>query len=242
MPDGWDFAQAAARPVTALTAWYGLSHLARVKAGDCVLVQSAAGGVGLGALGLLEAVGAQVVAAVGRDSKREFLLRERRLPPGAVVVREPRRFGPQLDLALSSLGRTGFDVVFDAVAGPWFRPAYERLGPEGRYVLYGAADFMPGRARPGYLRLAWKYLRRPRLDPLAMIAQNRGVTAFNLIWLWDKVERLPEAFAEASRVVPAPHVGRQFDFDEAPAALRHLQSGQSIGKVVLGVRTGAERR
>jgi alcohol dehydrogenase len=240
VPEGWDFPQAASWPVTALTAWYGLSHLARVKAGECVLVQSAAGGVGLSALGLLQAVGAQVVATVGSDSKREFLLREHPLAPGAVVVREPRRFGAQLDLALNSLGRTGFDVVFDAVAGPCFRPAYDRLRPEGRYVLYGAASFMPNRARPGYLRLAWKYLRRPRLDPLAMIAQNRSVMAFNLIWLWDDVERLPEAFAQASRVVPAPHVGRQFDFSEAPQALRHLQSGDSIGKVVLVVRAGAQ--
>jgi len=236
--EGCDFAHAAAWPVTALTAWYGLSHLAGVKPGDCVLVQSAAGGVGLSALRLLEAAGARVVATVGRDSKREFLLREHRLSAEAVVVREPRRFGAQLDLALGTLRRTGFDVIFDAVAGPCFRPAYDRLRPEGRYVLYGAADFMPSRARPGYLRLAWKYLRRPRLDPLAMIAENRSVMAFNLIWLWDDVERLPEAFAQASRVVPAPHVGRQFDFSEAPKALRHLQSGDSIGKVVLLVRAG----
>jgi len=236
VPEGWDFAQAAAWPVTALTAWYGLSHLARVQAGDCVLVQSAAGGVGLAALGLLDAIGAHVVATVGHEDKRAFLVRELELSPAAVLVREPRRFGVQLDRALESAGRRGFDVVFDAVAGPCFRPAFDRLRPEGRYVLFGAADFMPHRSRPGYVRLAWKYLRRPRLDPLAMIAQNRSVMAFNLIWLWDEAARLPEVIAQTGLLVPAPHVGRQFDFVDAPAAMRFLQSGDSIGKVVLVVR------
>jgi len=236
MPADWDFTQAAAWPVTALTAWYGLRRLARVEAGDCVLVQSAAGGVGLAALGLLDATGAHVVATVGHEGKREFLLRGYRLTPGAVLVRDARRFGEQLDLALRSIGRSGFDVIFDAVAGPCFRAAYDRLRPEGRYVLFGAADFMPHRSRPGYVRLAWKYLTRPRLDPLAMIAQNRSVMAFNLIWLWDEAARLPEAIGQTSRLVPAPHVGRQFDFADAPAAMRYLQSGDSIGKVVLVVR------
>jgi alcohol dehydrogenase len=88
------------------------------------------------------------------------------------------------------------------------------------------------------VRLAWKYLTRPRLDPLAMIAQNRSVMAFNLIWLWDEAARLPEAIDRTSRLVPAPHVGRQFDFADAPAAMRYLQGGDSIGKVVLVVRDG----
>ena len=44
--------------------------------------------------------------------------------------------------------RRGFDVVFDAIAGPYFSPAYMRLRPEGRHVIYGAADYMTHGARP----------------------------------------------------------------------------------------------
>lgn len=236
VPPGWSVAEAAAFPVQALTAWYGLIELGAAQAGDVVLVQSAAGGVGLNALAILGGIGARVIATVGRPAKRDFLVERRSVPSDQVIVRDRRAFGAQLDQALAALGAGGFDVVFDAVAGPFFRPAYRRLRPEGRYVAYGAADFMPGRPRLRYLPLVWRYLRRPRLDPLQMIQENRSVMAFNLIWLWDQVDRLPQAFAEIERLFQAPPlVGRRFPFAEAPAALRHLQSGESTGKVVLEV-------
>jgi alcohol dehydrogenase len=105
-------------------------------------------------------------------------------------------------------------------------------------VLFGAASFMPRGAPPAYLRAALTYLRRPRLDPLAMIAENRSVTGFNLIWLWDRVERLGPMWDACAAALPAPPlIGRRVPFDAAPVALRHLQSGDSIGKIVLEVES-----
>ncbi len=235
-PGEWSFAEAAAFPVQALTAWYGLIELGDLAPGDSVLLHSAAGGVGLNALAILAARDARVVATVGRPAKRDFLVERYGLAPERVIVRDRRTFGTQLDRALKAAGLDGFDLVLDAVAGPFFRPAYERLRPEGRHVLYGAADFMPKGVRPGYPRLLLRYLGRPRLDPLGMIAENKSVMAFNLIWLWDRAERLSRIFAELAGLTHRPpYVGRQFAFAEAPIALRYLQSGESIGKVVLEV-------
>lgn len=234
VPAGWSPAEAAAWPVQGLTAWYGLVPLGDVGAGDLVLVQSAAGGVGLIALDMLAALGARPLAVVGQPAKRRFLVEQRGLPGDAVVVRDSRRFDAQLEAALAALGHPGFDCVLDAVLGRTFRPAFERLRPEGRYVLFGAAEFMSRGARPDYLRLALDYLRRPRLDPLAMISSNRSLMAFNLIWLWEHAARLPAAYAELERLAPRPpHVGATFPFDRAPEALRLLQGGGTIGKVVL---------
>ena len=235
-PTDWTAAQAAAWSVQGLTAWYGLVPLGAVQPDAVVLVQSAAGGVGLMALEILRSLGARPVAVVGGEAKRRFLVDQRGLAAESVIVREPRRFGPQLDRALAALGASGFDCVLDAVLGPTFRPAFDRLRPEGRYVLFGAAEFMSRGARPNYLSLALDYLRRPRLDPLAMISANQSLLAFNLIWLWDRAERLPAAFAELQRLAPRPpHVGAVLPFDKAPEALRLLQGGGTIGKVVLEV-------
>jgi alcohol dehydrogenase len=152
-------------------------------------------------------------------------------------VRDRRRFGAQLDAALPA-GAAGLDVVFDAIAGPYFRPAYMRLRPEGRHVIYGAANYMTRGARPDYLRLIPRYLRRPRLDPVQMIAENRSVLAFNLIWLWDAVDRLASGYDALDRLVTAPpFVGRMFPFDAVPQAMRWLQGGASVGKVVVRVET-----
>ena len=236
VPDGWTMEQAAAWAVQGLTAWHGLVALGAVKRNDVVLVQSAAGGVGLLALDIVEALGARPIAVVGQDAKRDFLTGQRDVSPSSIIVRHSRSFGAQIDAATAALGADGLDCVLDAVLGPTFRPAFERLRPEGRYVLYGAADFMSHASRPNYLALGWRYLRRPRLDPLAMISANRSVMAFNLIWLWDRVERLPEGYAALERLLPCPpHVGARFPFDQAVEAMRLLQSGQTIGKVVLKV-------
>lgn len=236
VPAGWTSVQAAAWAVQGLTAWYGLVQLGAVARDSTVLVQSAAGGVGLLALDIVEALGARPIAVVGRPDKRDFLVEQRGLAPGAVIVRDPARFGAQIDGAVVSLGADGLDCVLDAVLGRPFRPAFERLRPEGRYVLFGAADFMSRSPRPPYLSLAWRYLRRPRLDPLTMISSNRSLMAFNLIWLWDRAERLPEGYDALERLLSRPpHVGARFPFERAPEALRLLQSGETVGKVVLVV-------
>lgn len=235
-PTDWGFAEAAAFPVQGLTAWYALLELGGLKRGAAVLLHSAAGGVGLNALRILAAQEARVVATVGRPAKRDFLIQRLGLSPDQIIVRDRREFDRQLDGALAALGLDGLDLVLDAVAGPYFRPAYDRLRPEGRMVVYGAADLMPRGAQPAYTRLALRYLRRPRLDPLRMIAENKSVMAFNLIWLWEQADRLPRAYDQLARFAERPPlIGRRFRFAEAPAALRHLQSGESVGKVVLEV-------
>jgi alcohol dehydrogenase len=241
IPEGWSFAQGAAYPVQALTAWYALCVLSTVGPGDVVLVHSAAGGVGLHALEIVASLGGRVVATVGSGSKRDFLVRERGLAPSAVIVRDRSRFGAQLDAALAAAGGAkGYAVVLDAVMGPWFAPAFARLRPEGRHLVFGAADFMTGGARPNLARLAWRWLRRPRVDPLAMVSDNRAVMGFNLIWLWSEIDRLPGAYEALARLdARRPHVGARFPFARAPEALRLLQAGATEGKVVLERGEGA---
>lgn len=236
VPRGWTIEQAAAWPVQALTAWYGLVQLGNVRRGSVVLVQSAAGGVGLQALAILARLGAEPIAVIGSDTKRDFLMSHGGLAAASIVTRDRRSFETQLDAALRVLARPGFDVVFDAVLGPWFQPSFARLAPEGRYVLYGAADFMTAGARPSWPRLAWRWLRRPRLDPLAMISSNRGLLAFNLIWLWESVARMPAAFAALEALqLPPPHIGGRYPFDSAREALAVLQGGATTGKILLTV-------
>lgn len=238
-PD-WSFAEAAAFPVQALTAWYGLIKLGALENGDAVLLQSAAGGVGLNALAILNAIGAQTIATVGNESKRLWLCEHRGMRAEQIVVRNARSFATDIDRALSSIDRKGFDVVFDAVSGPYFKPAYDRLNPEGRLVVYGAADFMTSGSRANYLHLAMSYLRRPRIDPLQMISDNRSVMGFNLIWLWDRADQLLGGYEALDRLITEPPlVGRRFAFADAHTAMRYLQSGASVGKVVLEVNSPA---
>jgi alcohol dehydrogenase len=236
LPGGWTPAQGAAYPVQALTAWYAIRELGAARRGAAVLVHSAAGGVGLNAIEILRALDARIVATVGHESKRQWLASRFGLDPGRIIVRDPRRFREQLDGALRAIGARGFDLVLDSVAGPYFDAGYRCLAPAGRLVIFGSADFMPRGSRPNWARLAWQYATRPRVDPVRMISANRSVMGFNLIWLWDRADLLAPAYADLDTLIrEPPHVGRGFAFDDAPAAMRFLQSGTSVGKVVLVV-------
>ncbi|WP_346838195.1 zinc-binding dehydrogenase [Microbulbifer sp. SAOS-129_SWC] len=225
LPHGWDFAQGAAWPAQTLTAWYALTHLGAVQAGQRVLVHSAAGGVGLQAMKLARALGAVPVGSVGSADKAQWL--------GArgfadVLVREAD-FARQLQRA-----RLRFDLVLDAIGGRVQRASFDALNPMGRLVVFGAAEFTPSGSRPNYLKAAWRYLRRPRYDVMEMISSNRSVLAFNLIWLWEQKAQLAALLRELAQVpLPPPHVGHRYAFDDAHVALGLLRTGRSIGKVVL---------
>jgi alcohol dehydrogenase len=229
LPSDWSFAEGAAYAAQALTALYALRNLGAVAPGQVVLVHSAAGGVGLNALALCQKLGAHPIGSVGSPDKVRFL-RERGFAD--VFVRDRSIREPVLQL----LRGRDLSLVLDAVGGRVFTESYALLAPTGRLVTFGAAEFTPRGRRVNYLFAALKYLRRPRLDPLAMIAGNKSVLGFNLIWLWDRLAMLTPLKDELMALGPVrPHVGRSFAFAEAHAALDHLKSGASVGKVVLAL-------
>ena len=239
LPDRWTAAQGAGYIVTALTAWYALHELGALKAGQLVLVQSAAGGVGLAALASIKHHEALAIGTIGNEAKIDALRQHSSLDHNQVIVRNRRCFDQQLVAALEAAGRDGFDLVLDGIGGELLPPLYNRLLPGGRIVVFGAAELMPRGSRPNYGRLGWQYWRRPKLDPLAMISENRSVLGFNLIWLWNRVEQMQKLYAAMTVAPPSPPlIGHTFPFADAPDALRLLQSGNSVGKIVLEVSSG----
>ena len=227
IPPGWDDAQGAAFLAQTMTAWYALKTLGDIQPGQQVLIHSAAGGVGLQAMRLARAAGAEPVGSVGSAEKLALLRNEGFTH---VLVRE-RSFAKQLQRESRS-----FDLVLDAIGGDVQLASFAALKPMGRLVVFGAAEFTPSGNRPNYLTAAWKFLRRPRYDVMSMISENKSVLAFNLIWLWEQEERMHVLLEELQKMeLPPPHVGHRFGFSEAHRALECLRSGKSTGKVVLEV-------
>ncbi|WP_237067428.1 zinc-binding dehydrogenase [Microbulbifer guangxiensis] len=226
IPADWRFAEAAAFPVQSLTAYYALNDLGAVKPGQNILVHSAAGGVGLQAMRMLRQMGATPIGTAGSEGKRRFLQQQ---GFDEVIVRGAD-FASQLK---SQLAGRRLHAVLDGIGGKIQKQSFEALAPMGRLVVFGAAEFTPGN-RPNWLKAAWLYLNRPRYDVMDMISSNRSVLAFNLLWLWQE-QSLFEALLDgcAGMGLPAPHVGHEFDFEQAHEAIACLRSGGSVGKVVL---------
>eukprot|EP00164_Ancoracysta_twista_P001087 GFYU01001422.1.p1 GENE.GFYU01001422.1~~GFYU01001422.1.p1 ORF type:complete len:368 (+),score=107.70 GFYU01001422.1:101-1204(+) len=250
LPDKWTFEQGATFPCQALTAYYGMEELGRLSRPvfgvkeKCVLIHSAAGGVGLYCLQIArKQSGVKVIATVGSDSKVEYLINHCGLSREQIVVRAPTSAGfeAQLRGALEFLKCDGIDLVFDAVSGPYYTPGYDLLNPGGHYIIFGAASMMPASNLnvwniTNYVSLAYRYLKRAVLDPLEMIGQNKTVSGFNLIWLTDKLEYFGSVLDDLIALDLEPiRIDKSFPFEKAVDAMKYLQQGRNIGKIVLKV-------
>ncbi|WP_372369797.1 zinc-binding dehydrogenase [Candidatus Uabimicrobium sp. HlEnr_7] len=229
LPNNWTFSEGAAYPAQTLTAWYALKELANIKPRQNVLVQSAAGGVGYQALQICKSIGANAIGNVSTLDKKQFLAKQ---GYDSIFIRDTAQFSQQVRKLLKD---EELHAVLDAIGGKIQQQSYNLLCSTGRLVIFGAAEYTPKNRRPNYLKALFKFLSRPRYDSLELISDNKSVMGFNLIWLWDKTEVLQPMFSDMQKHDLRPHIGKEFSFGNALAAIDWLKSGKSIGKVVLKV-------
>ncbi|NUO78551.1 polyketide synthase dehydratase domain-containing protein [candidate division KSB1 bacterium] len=133
-PAHHSFAEAATIPVTFLTAYYGLHHLAHMQRGERVLIHAAAGGVGISAVQLAQAAGAEIFATAGSAEKHEFL---KSLGVQHVLNSRTLDFGEEI-MRLTN-GR-GVDIVLNSLAGEFITQSVAVLAPQGRFIEIGKRD------------------------------------------------------------------------------------------------------
>lgn len=230
LPADWSFEEGAAYPVQALTAYYGMVTLGNLQKGQTVLIHSAAGGVGLWAGRIAKKYDAYTIGTVGSASKLDLLKAE---GFDRAFVRNADTFK---DDVLNALDGRPLHVLMECIGGKIFSIGYDLLTPMGRAIIYGSARYAHTGNRPNFLKIVWKYLFRPKIDPQAMTNRNVGVFGFNLIWLYENVELMQQLMQEIEALqLERPYVGHTFDFEELPAAIRLFQSGKTVGKVVVRV-------
>jgi NADPH:quinone reductase-like Zn-dependent oxidoreductase len=229
LPESWSFEEGAAFIVQSLTAYYSLVELGNIKQNNTVLIHSAAGGVGIYANRIAKKFNAYTIGTIGSESKRNFLLNE---GYDEVIVRK-NNFSKQLK---SALGERKLNLVLESIGGKVFEESFKALAPSGRIIIYGGAHFMSQSSRPNYFNVFYKYLTRPKVDPLELSNINKSVMGFNLIYLWDRPDELNSMAIEILKMnLQRPHVGKVFSFGKLISALKYFQTGRSIGKVVVKV-------
>ncbi|HAA13522.1 MAG TPA: zinc-binding dehydrogenase [Cytophagales bacterium] len=230
LPEGWSFAEGAAFPVQVLTAYYGLFPLANLQEGATVLIQSAAGGVGLLANRLAKTRGAYTIGSIGSDKKIDLLKSE---GYDAWIVRDSKNFKQQLK---DALGDRELNVALETQGGKVMMDTFACLAPMGRMVSFGSARFQNTGNAPNLLRAAWQWYTRPKIDPMSMTTTNRSLMAFNLIYLFERAHLMHQYLGEISEMgIGAPHVGHTFPFEELHEAVRLFSTGATVGKVVVEV-------
>jgi NADPH:quinone reductase-like Zn-dependent oxidoreductase len=210
-PTNLSYEQAAAVPMSAVTALLALRDFGRLEPGQQVLINGASGGVGTFAVQLARAFGAKVagvcstrnadlVRAIGADEVIDYRVED--------FTRQARRYDLLIDIAGSRsvwasrrvLMPAGTFVVVGGPAGRWLRPADRMLAAlaTAPFVLQRmvVADSV-GRAE-----------KRPLLATLTELIESGQIT---------------------------PVIDRRYPFAELPAAVRYQEAGHAPGKVVVSV-------
>lgn len=229
IPDDWSFEEGAAYLVQVLTAYYALRPLGNLQPGQTVLIHSAAGGTGIFANRLAKRMGATTIGTVGSTAKLDLLRQEGVDFP---IVRD-ENFFPNLDKVLKD---RELNLILETNNGKILMGDFKRLAPMGRSIVYSAADFITHGNRPNLLKIIWRFLRRPLIDPMKLTDGNRGMLGFNLIYLYEKSHLLHQYVQEIKELnIGKPRVGHVLTFDKLPDAVRLLQSGKTTGKVVVKI-------
>jgi len=217
MPDGMGWAEAAALPIVYHTSWFALQRRAALKAGEWLLVHAGASGVGMSAIQIGKALGAQVIATAGAQEKLDFALEQG--AAHAVNYSTP----DWVDRVKEITEMRGAEVVYEPVGGDVFNLSSKCTAREGRILVIGFANG-----------------RIPVIQTNRLLLKN--VSVVGVFW-GDFANSRPGYVAETQAALERmyaagkirPVVGKRYAFDEAPSALRDLAARKVIGKAVLEI-------
>lgn len=212
VPKGVTMVEAAAIPEAFATAYLNLCLEAGMKAGDLVLIQAGASGLGMAAIQLAKVFGATVMTTVGSQAKADFV---RGLGAEFIVNHRTE------DLA-AVMERHPVDIALDCVAGPSLGRYVERMARGGRWIVIAT---MGGAKAEIDLNLFF----RQGLKLIGSTLRSRSLEVKASI-LSDLEAKLWGHFASGAL---RPVVYRALPMAEAEAAHAILKGQENLGKVVL---------
>ncbi|KAF2806012.1 polyketide synthase [Mytilinidion resinicola] len=216
---GDDLVGLATLPVVLMTAVYAFEHLTHLRRGQKVLIQSASGGLGLGAIQLARAKGADVFAMAGSQDKVRFLVEEVGLPGSHVFM---GRDTAALSRAVTATSNNGFDVILSTAQGDMLYETAKALAPLGHLIDVGRLDVMDA-----------------RVIGLELFQKGASFSSFDLVRVVDRDaelgEQLMQAVGEhyrAGRIAPIRPLAVS-DISQLDQTLLSFSRGTHLGKLVV---------
>ncbi|MCJ1466203.1 hypothetical protein MMC07_004822 [Pseudocyphellaria aurata] len=225
IPDDMTFTKAASIPAIFMTAYCSLIDVGRLSRDESVLIHAAAGGVGQAAIMLARRIGAQIFVTVGSKKKKDFIMDTYQIAEECIFSSRDTTF--QKGIKLATNGR-GVDVVLNSLAGDGLRAGWNCLAPFGRFVEIGRKDF----------------IQNSRLE----MENFLDLVTFSAVDLPTISRHKPELFRRIfSDVMDLHRAGAlktvspitTYSIAEAETALRLMQSGKHMGKIVLDAQSDA---
>lgn len=213
-PSNLNFLEAAALPLVSITAWEALVDRIQIQPGDRVLIHGGAGGVGHIALQIARIQGARVHVTVSSESKAEIAK-----SLGADQVIDYRKESVAEYVQRLTEGK-GYDVVFDTIGGENLDRSFEAARVGGQVASIST------HSKHDLSLLHQKGLSLHVILMLIPLIHGTGREHHG------EILRRVSALAEQGRIKPVLD-SRQYGFTQVSQAHAQLESGKSVGKIVL---------
>jgi NADPH2:quinone reductase len=223
LPDFMPFEEGASLLMTYGTSHYALKDRAKIQPGEKLLVLGAAGGVGLAAVELGVAMGAEVIAAASSQEKVDFCI-SKGAHKGFVYPQNPlsKEQQKQLSETIKEISGGGVDVIYDGVGGDYAEPSVRALNWDGRFLVIGFPAGIPK------LPLNLTLLKSCQIVGVfwgAFVARDPKGHAANLADLF-------RLYKEGKI---RPHVSSRYPLEKAAEAIKELSERRAKGKVVITI-------
>jgi NADPH2:quinone reductase len=215
IPDGISFAEATTIPIHGLTAYTMLKLAAKPQPDESVLIQAAAGGVGIFLVQLAKILGVKRVIALASSDEKTRLVKS--LGADVAINYSQENW---LEEVSKATGGNGVDVVLEAAAGEVGETSFKLLAPFGRMVVFGARNIHDTFSSERIRQLVYK---------------NQTIIGFNIRTLGP--DRIAECMPGLLSLITSGKLklfaSASFPLAEVKAAFESLSGRQTVGKVVL---------
>ncbi|MGL4596521.1 MAG: quinone oxidoreductase family protein [Bacteroidia bacterium] len=210
------------------TAWYAAEEALRMYAGEHVLIQAAAGGVGTALVQMAKRKGCIVYGTAGSEEKINYL---RNLGVDHPINYRKENF----DDYIRRVRPKGLDVVFDCLGGKGFKRGFNLLAPGGRIAGYGAAERIDKKGPFATLSLVFGF---GFYNPVRLLIPSKTIAGVNMLRV---AEQKPELLRRCMLAVTAlaetgelkPFGGGIFEVSDIGKAHELLQNRQTKGKIAV---------
>ncbi len=218
VPKGLSMVEGAALPETFFTVWSNVFDRVGLKSGERFLVHGGTSGIGVAAIQLAKAFGAEVFTTVGSDEKARAVIQ---IGADHVINYNKSDFVAEI---LELTQKQGVNVILDMVGGDYIERNWKVAAVEGRICqianLNGAAEQL------NFSRLMVKRLLHTGSTLRARDVEFKGAIAENL-------EKKVWPLLASGRIKPI--IDSQFPLRDAAKAHARMETSKHIGKIILTV-------
>ncbi len=216
VPQGLNMVQAASLPETCFTVWQNVFAIAALQAGETLLVQGGSSGIGVTAIQLAKAMGAQVIVTAGTDDKCAACLS---LGADHAINYRSQDFAAEV---MRLTGGRGAHVVLDMVAGDYLGREVTCMAEDGRLAIIAVQGGTSSQIDAGLLLRKRLTISGSTLRPRSVAYKTQLAQALRArVW----------PLIETGRVRPVIH--QVFAAAQAGDAHRLMESSTHVGKIVL---------